>query len=341
VYKPLDGNDTYGTLEIGETQAVVVATVAQPYGLCDLGHQGLFLDKEWKAYDNRNRVLVATLGRFAQRDPSGYIDGVSLYQYVRSCPPHAADPLGLWNRDFHEFKTAQLAAMAGMCFPSEVGEWANAPDTGWRRAGPWGLADMAELSYVPVFGSFLAEKKLHAMQEWHFPIAPGDDEVIPGSLYAMHKYKEGIAHCNLQEFSEGLHTFQDSWAHQGKPTVAGIGHARKRKETWGPAGASTDADNVDFWPEDARKAAKATFNAMLEFMTECSCIKNGPHAHTKSRCGSSTSLDVDAWISKEFRGKNLPGVGGYEPPPPSTPVYPGGTAYDYLQPNLTPQMILP
>jgi len=95
-YKPLDGNDTYGTLEIGETQAVVVATVAQPYGLCDLGHQGLFLDKEWKAYDNRNRVLVATLGRFAQRDPSGYEDDeMSLYLYVFCNPVGLTDPSGL------------------------------------------------------------------------------------------------------------------------------------------------------------------------------------------------------------------------------------------------------
>ena len=39
-------------------------------------------------------VYHPTLGRFLQRDPIGYADGMSLYEYVWSRPTHATDPLG-------------------------------------------------------------------------------------------------------------------------------------------------------------------------------------------------------------------------------------------------------
>jgi len=118
-YTPLDGNDTYGTLETGETQAVLVDSVAQPYGLCNLGHQGLFLDKEWKAYDNRNRVFMTTLGRFLQRDPKGYDRLLSFYPYLLDSPVNGRDPYGLegnidfpmpqgWPRNVTEARAGQI-----------------------------------------------------------------------------------------------------------------------------------------------------------------------------------------------------------------------------------------
>ena len=41
------------------------------------------------------------LGSFVQRDPLGYIDGGSLYQYVGSNPITYADPTGLIDSDCH------------------------------------------------------------------------------------------------------------------------------------------------------------------------------------------------------------------------------------------------
>ena len=64
-------------------------------GLCDIGHQGLLLDKEFGLYYNRARYLNPRLGRFMQRDPAGYVDGMSLYEYVHSTPILALDPIGL------------------------------------------------------------------------------------------------------------------------------------------------------------------------------------------------------------------------------------------------------
>jgi RHS repeat-associated protein len=78
-----------------DVQAVTISGIAQPYGLCDAGHQGLFFDKEWDAYDNRARILLPDRGRFGQNDPAGYRDGMNLNVYQRMSPVNGLDPFGL------------------------------------------------------------------------------------------------------------------------------------------------------------------------------------------------------------------------------------------------------
>jgi len=43
----------------------------------------------------RNRVLRSDIGRWLTRDPAGYVDGLSLYEYVGSSAGMYLDPLGL------------------------------------------------------------------------------------------------------------------------------------------------------------------------------------------------------------------------------------------------------
>lgn len=66
--------------------------------LCEVGHQGLFHDEEFGSQGglihNRARTLHPRLGRFVQRDPFGYVDGMSLYQYIQSKPVLRMDPTG-------------------------------------------------------------------------------------------------------------------------------------------------------------------------------------------------------------------------------------------------------
>ena len=59
-----------------------------------------------KQYDSENdlyhfpaRSYSPSLGRWLQRDPLGYVDGLNLYEYVRSSPMNFVDPLGLWPID--------------------------------------------------------------------------------------------------------------------------------------------------------------------------------------------------------------------------------------------------
>ncbi|MEM8784145.1 MAG: RHS repeat-associated core domain-containing protein, partial [Planctomycetota bacterium] len=69
-----------------------------------VGHQGLTHDGEALGLsgsgglglvENRNRTLHPRLGRFLQRDPLGYVDGMSVYEYVLSKPTSFSDPFGL------------------------------------------------------------------------------------------------------------------------------------------------------------------------------------------------------------------------------------------------------
>ncbi|TWT45051.1 hypothetical protein RAS1_14720 [Phycisphaerae bacterium RAS1] len=46
------------------------------------------------------RSYSPELGRWMQRDPLGYLDGVNLYEYVRSCATTATDPMGAQQRDW-------------------------------------------------------------------------------------------------------------------------------------------------------------------------------------------------------------------------------------------------
>jgi hypothetical protein len=44
----------------------------------------------------RHRVYQAHIGRWATRDPLGYVDGMGLYEYVNARPVTRSDPLGLF-----------------------------------------------------------------------------------------------------------------------------------------------------------------------------------------------------------------------------------------------------
>jgi RHS repeat-associated protein len=77
------------------SQRVVISSTAQPWGLCEFGHQGLLHDEETGLLYNRARMLHPVLGRFMQRDPFGYLDGMSLYEYLQCSPGLSVDPRGL------------------------------------------------------------------------------------------------------------------------------------------------------------------------------------------------------------------------------------------------------
>ena len=55
---------------------------------------GYRFDSESGLYHVRNRMYHTTLGRWLQRDPKGYVDGMGLYEYVGSDPIDHTDPQG-------------------------------------------------------------------------------------------------------------------------------------------------------------------------------------------------------------------------------------------------------
>lgn len=58
------------------------------------GYTGRRFDEESGLWYYRNRMYSAELGRFLQRDPAGYVDGMNLYAYVMNNPMSYLDPTG-------------------------------------------------------------------------------------------------------------------------------------------------------------------------------------------------------------------------------------------------------
>ena len=99
IFKSPGSNDLLCHAAILESQRVTADSSEATYGLCDIGHQGLMHDKEFGLIYNRARYLHSRHGRFMQQDPLGYVDGMSLYEYVGSGPVSRRDALGLkWKR---------------------------------------------------------------------------------------------------------------------------------------------------------------------------------------------------------------------------------------------------
>jgi len=84
-------------------------------------------DEESELYFYRARYYDCETGRFMQRDPKGYVEGVNLYEYVGSSPVNFVDPLG-------------LGILFGECCNSSGGvEWAlmDQEEEGDEPHGKW------------------------------------------------------------------------------------------------------------------------------------------------------------------------------------------------------------
>ena len=60
-----------------------------------VGYCGYLFNSETRLYTVRFRNYSPTLGRWLERDPAGYVDGLNLYEYVESRPLTLVDPMGL------------------------------------------------------------------------------------------------------------------------------------------------------------------------------------------------------------------------------------------------------
>jgi RHS repeat-associated protein len=65
-----------------------------------VGYCGYIFNDESGLYTVRFRSYSPTLGRWLERDPAGYVDGMGLYEYVRGGAVAVVDPWGLYRSLF-------------------------------------------------------------------------------------------------------------------------------------------------------------------------------------------------------------------------------------------------
>ena len=130
--------DPYGTptcIRTSDSHEQTASHYGNPYLF-----QGRRYDSESGLYYFRNRDMSPTLGRFMQRDPVGYVDGMSLYEFISCLPVTLVDPMGYeadfaggiylkanltnirgWQRTFvlvfgEEWKPMTIAPQTGGCY---------------------------------------------------------------------------------------------------------------------------------------------------------------------------------------------------------------------------------
>lgn len=86
--------DPYGNVTIYNSSLTDITSsgsgIKNPYM-----YAGRRLDEESGVYHYRNRQYKPMIGRFLQRDPLGYVDGMNLYTYVGNNSINHTDPFGL------------------------------------------------------------------------------------------------------------------------------------------------------------------------------------------------------------------------------------------------------
>jgi len=160
VYKKSGPDDALTIAPLWGSQRVITSDdEEQPYGLNDIGHQGLPHDDESGLIYNRHRYVVPRLGRFNGPDPTGYIGGMGLYEYVASCPTQLVDPMGTMPADGYQWPvgtggggyTSDLAGVPPPGAPMQPPGVGTSTSTSESTGASLGTEVLREGALVPAF----------------------------------------------------------------------------------------------------------------------------------------------------------------------------------------------
>jgi len=163
--------EPYGGLTIAEADYDVISATTQNNSLT---FQGQRYDAESGLYYFRNRYLSPVIGRFLQRDPDEYADGMSLYSFVHDAPVGRRDPQGLWELKWHRPLTEWVI----------YGTWPAQKEPYFVDCGDLegGISSVACL-YTRTF-------RYHFERQGNFEICQCDLDVIHGDIrYTSEKFE--------------------------------------------------------------------------------------------------------------------------------------------------------
>jgi RHS repeat-associated protein len=164
LYKPygeriaINPSDGYTSVSADDNPST---TPTGNYPISPYGFQGLRHDVGTFLIHVRRRHLDPVLGRWTQRDPLGYVDGMNLYEAFASNPAGMIDPMGTdvvadgqidpWQNDF------STLVLRIFNYP-----WGHKYDKRWYNSwkSPWWLIERAKRHYVFTL-SFPLERDFH------------------------------------------------------------------------------------------------------------------------------------------------------------------------------------
>lgn len=148
---------------------------------------GRQIDKETGLYYFRARYYDAVTGRFLQRDPLGYVDGLGLYVYVKNMPLSMFDSYGMEGVDFCVTLDDIQDALNILGLVPVIGEPFDLINAGiYAARGDYVNAALSGLAIIPLAGDFITgarfAKRLERIDEGVRALEKYGDEIAEGGI---------------------------------------------------------------------------------------------------------------------------------------------------------------
>jgi RHS repeat-associated protein len=193
-----------GDVDAADLAAVLAYAAALPEGTLSspgianrTGYCGYRFAPETEMYLARNRWNSPPLGRWIERDPLGYVDGMGLYEYAKGIPSVFLDPFGLCCDDecaegdstTPEIVEVNLRHYMGFSKPSSIQAGVAAVREAQLIEAMWGTLDAARVhtairSAIKRFGSNHARLRIEARN-------------ILGQYFADYAAHKGVAEIGI------------------------------------------------------------------------------------------------------------------------------------------------
>ncbi|MFP4224296.1 MAG: RHS repeat domain-containing protein, partial [Phycisphaeraceae bacterium] len=277
--------ERYAFAPYGERTVLNADWSADADGISDVafafGHQGLRHDAVTGLVYNRARMLHPKLGRFVQRDPLGYVDGMNVYQYLLSSPVDLLDRFGLWGhgKRYYRNKIRDLIRNAPID-RTQSPIIQNAQYQEFQRK----LRNLQQELENHTSGhsdfpggdvfDYTKEDLDPATRPWPLP-NPGVGRHFRPLGPVQQDLNQAIAECNKDRFERLMHQGQDYFSHYGRGYTDGFNMGGGGLNNGHIGFGDVDPDNADKWPQFYDGARKWTQKNLDRWHANCCLNQDG------------------------------------------------------------------